>query len=303
MNPPIAVQANTTSPQGVAAVAPIAAPAPTQLPAAPAVAASPASAPALPNFAGDTSTQIGNLANYYQIPRTTAAVTGAGQAQGQVAQQQFEQQKAANQIKITNEQNSLNPSTYQTTKNADGSVTILNSVGDVVPIGTFAALTGSNPATYLTTAGATDAASTKFIEAYNNLQTYTQDKIAAQNGDAQAQAEITQYNTANPGLANMELGQLSSAFMQQYGQYFGQPQGNQNALSQADLTPTLSSLNNPSATSAFENPTYATLPGGNSGTVGTYTPSAAASGASTSNASASLSALQQEQALLSANGG
>ena len=243
----------TVNPQGAASVAPNATPVAPALPQAQAPVSTPAPVQQ-PNF--NTSGALQDIANYYQIPRQAAQVTGAGQSQGNVAQQQFEAQKAQNQIKIQNEQNSLDPSTYHFIKNADGSVTILNSVGDKVDIGQFAALTNTNPAQALQEAGATDPASQKFIAAYNNLQTYIQDKIAAQNGDVQAQGAVDDFIKQNPGLEKLQLGQLQQAFMQQYGQYFGQPQGNQNALGQAGVNPTLTSQNNPVTGSAYENPNY-----------------------------------------------
>lgn len=289
MNPQVGAvspQPVTTSPQGAASVTPNATPVAPQLPQAPAIAATPAPV-ATPNF--NTSAQLGNIAAYYNIPRQTAAISGAGQAQGQVAQQQFEANKAQNEIKIQNQQNSLDPSKYQFTKNSDGSVSILNSVGDKVDIGTYAALTGENPVTALTQAGATDQADQKFIAAYNNLQGYVQAKIAATNGDAQAQAQVKQYEVANPGLQNLELGQLQTAFMNQYGQYFGQPQqGAGGGNLAAGVTSTLSSLNNPSATSAYENPTYTNLPGGSSAAAAPYTPSPVASYGSNASSSSSL---------------
>ena len=297
---PVVPQANNTTPAGVAAVAPIASPTPTAQPAMPTAPAAVAQ-PSTPNFTGNLSSQLGNIASYYNIPRQTALTVGQGQAQGNIAQQQFEQQKYQNQIKITNAKNSLDPYKYTFQKNADGSVTILNSVGDKVDIGTYTALTGDNPATALQKAGATDEASTKFMEAYNNLQNYIQAKIAASNGDATAQAEISDYNKANPGLANMELGQLQGAFMEQYGSYFGMPSGQDTAaLSSKGVTPTLTSVNNPQSTSAYENTQFFQPLLDQSQQ---YQQSPAASGASTSNPSSALSALQQEQALLAANGG
>lgn len=242
--------------QGVGSVAPNAAPVAPQLPSAPPITATPAPV-ATPNF--DTSGTIQQIGDYYGIPRQTAAITGAGQAAGNVAQQQFEADKAQNAIKIQNQQNSLDPSKYTFTKNADGSVDILNSVGDKVDIGTYAALTGDNPATALQKAGATDEASQKFVAAYNNLQTYVQDKVAAQNGDAQAQAAVNDFYVANPGLQNLELGQLQQAFMKQYGSYFGQPyQPSQyDQLGNAPyVNPTISSQDNPVSGSAYENPNY-----------------------------------------------
>lgn len=294
---PIQPQAINVSPQGAAAPLAVQSPTPPVLPQGQAPVATPAPA-STPNF--NTSGQLANIAAYYQIPRTTAAVAGAGQAMGKVAESNFEAQKAQNDIKIQNQQDSLDPTKYQFSKNPDGSVTILNSVGDKVDIGTYAALTGDNPAEALQKAGATDKASQQFIAAYDNLQSYIQAKIGAQNGDSQDQATIQQYNAANPGLANMELGQLQSAFMQQYGQYFGQPEGNQNALKEAGVNSTLANENNPAATSAYENPLYATLPGGSNGAATTYAPSPVAGATTGSNAnstSALLASLQAQEQL------
>lgn len=248
MNPTLTPQPTTSSSQGVASVTPNALPVAPALPQAPTPVATPAPV-ATPNF--NTSQTVAQIGDFYGIPRQTAAISGAGQALGAVAQSQFENQKAQNDIKIQNAKDSLDPTKYQFTKNADGSVSILNSVGDKVDVGTYASLTGANPAEALQKAGATDSASQHFISAYNNLQTYVQAKIAAQNGDLTAQAQINDFNKANPGLQNMELGQLQSAFMQQYGQYFGQPQGDQGALAGAGVSPTLTSLNNPKSTSAY----------------------------------------------------
>jgi hypothetical protein len=163
-------------------------------------------------------------------------------------------------------------------------------VGDVVPLSTYVNLTGANPAEVLQEHGATDAADQKFIAAYNNLQAYSQAQIAAQGGDSQAEATVQQFQKANPGLANMELGQLSTAFMQQYGSYFG---ASQQGAGGGNLAPgvnsTLTSENNPSALSAYENPTYNTLlPNGS-----TYTPSPTA-GASNSGTSSLLAGLQSQ---------
>jgi len=289
---PIQPQAVVNSPQGAAAPVAVQAPTPPVLPQGQTPVATPAT-PANPNF--NTSQTLSDIGAYYQIPRTAAATAGAGQAMGAVAQAQFEHDKAENEIKIQNQQNSLDPTKYQFTKNSDGSVTILNSVGDKVDIGTYASLTGDNPAEALQKAGATDEASQKFIAAYNNLQGYIQAKIGAQNGDAQDQAVIQQYNAANPGLQNMELGQLQGAFMQQYGNYFGQPSGNQNELQKLGVTSTLANVNNPQATSAYENPTYASLVGGANENGSTYTPSPEAGGVNTGNLTSSLLSELQSQ--------
>lgn len=248
---PIAPAANNTTPQGVAQPKPVAAPVPTQLPTAPAVAATPAPVQT-PNF--DTQGTMNAIANYYQIPRQTAQIVNQGQSQGNVAGQQFEKQKAENTINIQNAQNQLNPSTYTITKDPKtGSVNIINSLGDKVDLPTYVNLTGENPAQVLQKAGVTNPADQKFIAAYNNFQTYAQDMIAAQNGDQQAKIAVGEFQSANPGLKNMELGQLSSAFMAQYGNYFGQPTN----ASSTDMggingvNPTLTSQNNPVSSSPY----------------------------------------------------
>ena len=264
----VSPQPTTVSPQGAASVAPIQAPVKPVLPQGQTPVASPAPV-ATPNF--NTSGQLQNIAAYYNIPRQTAAIAGAGQAQGAVAQANFEQQKYLNQVKIKNQQDSLDPTKYQFTKNADGSVDILNSVGDKVDIGTYASLTGDNPATALQKAGATDAGSQKFMAAYNNLQDYIQTRIAAQNGDLTAKAKLGDYLKANPGLQNMELGQLQNAFMQQYGNYFGQPDqpSQYNQLGNApNVNPTISSANNPASTSPYLNVQGFPRPTGTSNAVG-----------------------------------
>lgn len=261
MNPPavgtpVAPQPVVTSPQGVGSVAPIAAPAPPALPAGQTPVATPPPIQA-PNI--NVGQDLQNIAAYYQIPRDTARIASAGQAMGNVAQSQFEAQKYQNTLSIEHEKDQLDPTKYQFSKNADGSVTILNSVGDKVNIGTYAALTGDNPAEALQKAGATDAASEKFITAYNNLQTYVQEKIAAQNGDVQAQAAVNDFYKANPGLQNVELGQLQKSFMQQYGSFFGQssqPSQYNQLGNTPNVTPTLTSQNNPVTSSAYENPNY-----------------------------------------------
>lgn len=290
---PIAPVANGVTAQGVATPPVVGAPTPSALPAAPQVAATPQP---VVNPTYDTSGMANAIAGYYGIPRQTAQIVNAGQAQGNVAGQQFAAQKYQNTLNISNQQAELSPSGYTISKSSNGGVNITNVYGQPVSLGTYVNLTGANPADVLK--DSTNPSDVKFVTAYNNLQTYIQDQIAAKNGDAQAQAEIQQYQNANPGLANMELGQLQQAFTNQYGSYLGMPQSNTNTLSQTPgLTPTLSSTNNPAALSAFENPMYASLPGGQSATPQTYTPSGAASGsngAANSDISTLLSSLQSQ---------
>ena len=253
---PVAPAPSITTPQGVAQPVANAAPVPTALPKAPTPVATPAPV-ATPSF--DTQGMVNSIANYYKIPGDTANIVAQGQTQGNIAGQQFEKQKAENEIDIQNKQNQLDPSKYTITKNPKtGGIQITNSMGDQVDLGTYVNLTGANPADVLK--NSTDPKDVQFVTAYNNLQNYTQLKIAAQNGDAQAAAQVADYDKANPGLGQMELGQLSQAFMSKYGSFFGaQSTDNVNALQQKGVTPTISSQNNPVSTSAFENPNYQTL--------------------------------------------
>jgi hypothetical protein len=256
---PVAPAANLTNQQGVVSPAAIAAPTPSVLPTAPQVAATPAP---VQNPTYDTSGMANAIANYYQIPRQTAQTVNQGQATGNIAQQQFEQQKGENTIQIQNAQNQLNPSAYTITNNPNpsntpgGGLTFTNSLGQQVSLATYVNLTGANPAEVL--AKSNSPQDQQFVADYTNLQNYIQTKQAADNGSVQAQAELGDYYDANPGLQNVELGQLSSAFMQSYGQYFGQPQGNANALQQAIGSNNIQSVANPVTTSAYENPNYQT---------------------------------------------
>lgn len=249
---PVAPAPVATTPQGVAQPVPAAAPVPTALPKAPAVAATPAPV-ATPNF--DTQGIMNNIASYYKIPGDTANIVAAGQTKGNIAGQQFEKQKAENEIDIQNKQNQLDPSKYTVTKDPKtGGIDITNSMGDKVDLATYVNLTGANPAETLQKAGVTDQADQKFITAYNNMQTYAQAQIAAQNGDEQAKITVGEFQKANPGLANLELGQLSSAFMAQYGSYFGAPQqqgANGGLGGLTGVNNTLTSQNSPIASSPY----------------------------------------------------
>lgn len=251
---PITPAPTQTNAQGVAQLAPVAAPTPTQLPLAPPVGATPAPV-ATPNF--NTAGALQDIANYYNIPRQTAQITGAGQAQGNVAQQGYDRDVAQKQLQASNLQDQLDPSKYKITTNPnDGGITITNSLGQDVSLQSYVNLTGANPAQVLQNSN--NPKDQQFVSAYNNLQNYIQTKIGAQNGSQQAQAELNDYYEANPGLKNLELGQVSNAFMQQYGSFFGQPTQNGNALSQEGISPTIQSAANPVTTSAYENPTFQT---------------------------------------------
>lgn len=241
---------NTISPQGSASVAPIAQPTPQALPQAPTIGAPPAPV-ATPNF--NTAGTMHDIANYYQIPRQTADITNAGQAQAGVAKTQNDAADYQRSIQIERQKSTLDPSKYNFQKNTDGTVTILNPLGQKVDIGTYSALTGDNPAAALQKAGATDQKSQQFIQDYNNLQTYIQAKVASLNGDLQGQRQAADFenNPGNKALANMDLGTLQNIFMKQYGSYFGQSGNDLKAQSRAGLTPTLTSLNNPKTLSPY----------------------------------------------------
>lgn len=250
MNPIAPAPVNQT-PQGVSSVAPVAAPTPSALPQAPVPGAAPAPV-AQPQL--DTQGAMSAIANYYQIPRQTAEVVKQGQVQANAAQSQVDTTNFQAKVKQQQLQDSLDPSKYKIIKDPNkGGITIVNSLGDKIDIGTYTNLTGANPADVLK--NSTNPDDIKFVQAYNNLQDFTQNKIAAQNGDVQAQAKLADYYKANPGLQNIELGQLSQAFMGQYGSYFGMP-SNADTLSQAGVGPTLSSTNNPSTLSPYQNQAF-----------------------------------------------
>lgn len=234
---PIAPQPLTQSPQGVASVAPIGAPTPTAIPQAPAPSAAPAPVNA-PQY--DTAGTMNAIADYYKIPRDTANIVKSGQVAANQAQNQSDQANFATKLKQQQLQDSLDPNKYTVTKDTTtGGVKIINSAGDVVPLSAYVNLTGADPAKIL--AQSTNPKDVQFVQAYNNLQDYVQNRVAAQNGDTTAQAKVAEYNQTNPGLQKLELGQVTSAFMGKYGDYFGAPQG-----SQSDITPGISPTFSPS---------------------------------------------------------
>lgn len=253
---PVAPALQQLNPQGVSAPAPIAGATPTQLPTAPPVAGTPAPV-ATPNF--DTAGTMNAIANYYNIPRQTAQTVGAGQALATQGTQQFEAQKAQNTIDIGKLQQQLDPSTYKITQSSNtkdntpgAGLTITNALGQQVSLAQYVNLTGADPATVL--AQSNNPNDQAFVSAYTNLQNYIQTRIAAQNGSQLAQAQLADYYDANPGLQNLELGQVSSAFMNKYGAYFGQP-STQGAQLPQGVSPTIQSANNPATQSAYENQT------------------------------------------------
>lgn len=257
MNPIAPAPVNTNA-QGVGSVAPVGAPTPTALPTAPAQINVPA-----PTVVSrpDISGQLSAISNFYKIPAQTAQLTSEAQSRADVAQGQFEAQKYNRQIDIQNQKDMLDPSKYLITKDPKtGGINITNIMGDKVDLGTYSNLTGANPADVLK--NSTDPNDIKFVQAYNNFQNYAQAKIAATNGDLQAQATVKQFNDRNSGLQNVDLGQLKDAFMQQYGTYFGAPQDNGSALTDLGVNPTLTQANNPKALSAYYGGYPSIPPGG-----------------------------------------
>jgi hypothetical protein len=257
---PVVPMANQVNPQGVSTPPVTTAPTPSALPTAPQI--TPLSTTPAPQQTNLLPSQLENIANYYSIPRQTAAMVNAAQAQGANAQQATKYSTAQAGYTADMAQKQLDPSTYTVTNNPNpsnapgGGLNIVNSLGEPVSLATYVNLTGANPAEVL--AKSNSPQDQQFVADYTNLQNYIQTKQAADNGSVQAQAELGDYYDANPGLQNVELGQLSSAFMQSYGQYFGQPQGNANALQQAIGSNNIQSVANPVTTSAYENPNYQT---------------------------------------------
>lgn len=257
---PVVPMANQVNPQGVSTPPVTTAPTPSALPTAPQI--TPLSTTPAPQQTNLLPSQLENIANYYSIPRQTAAMVNAAQAQGANAQQATKYSTAQAGYTADMAQKQLDPSAYTITNNPNpsntpgGGLTFTNSLGQQVSLATYVNLTGANPAEVL--AKSNSPQDQQFVADYTNLQNYIQTKQAADNGSVQAQAELGDYYDANPGLQNVELGQLSSAFMQSYGQYFGQPQGNANALQQAIGSNNIQSVANPVTTSAYENPNYQT---------------------------------------------
>ena len=224
-NQPVTPVTNQVNPQGVATPPVVTAPTPSALPVAPTPVATP-SVTSIPQQTNYLPQQLNNIADYYSIPRQTAAITNAAQAQGANAQQATKYSTAQAGYTADMAQKQLTASNYTITKNSDGSVKIINPLGQQVSLATYNNLTGqSNPVAAL--ASATDPASVKAYQAYTNLQNYIQAKTAAAAGDETAQAEVNDFNKQNPGLENIELGQLGNAFMSVYGSLlYGHSPGN-----------------------------------------------------------------------------
>lgn len=245
--------ASQTSPQGVQAPAPVSAPSAPQLPASP----NPGAAPApLQNPSYNPTAALGTIADYYQIPRDTALNMANQQQQAAGAGQRFEASKFQAGVQQQNLQDQLNPSKY--TVNNDPSseygISITNSLGQKVDLGTYVNLTGQNPAQVL--AKSTDPAAQEFVGAYNNLEDLMQTMIGASAGDQTAKAKLGDYYEANPGLQNMTPSQVTGLFMQRYGQFFGAPQ--QQAPQNTGVSPTFQSANNPVTTSPYYNQNFQT---------------------------------------------
>jgi hypothetical protein len=242
MNPqaltqPVTPQPTTVSPQGVAAVAPNAPPRTSAIPAPPAIGA-PMAPPQNPNY--NPSAAMADIADYYNIPRQAALSAGQTQAQGTQSQQQYERGEAQNQLKIQNAQNSLDSSKYTVTQNANSpyGIQIVGPLGNTVSFQDYINLTGSNPAQVL--ASSTNKQAQQFVTAYNNLENFMQTTLQASSGSQSAKIALGDYYSANPGLENMSPQQVTSAFMSQYGEFFGQPQTAQPGSTQG-VTPTFQS--------------------------------------------------------------
>jgi hypothetical protein len=252
MQPATALQPAATgqTPQGVTQIQPTAPATPSQLPQP--QAASPL--PAIPQNpqAGPTAQGLNNVAQFYGIPLNATLASNQAQASGKQGTQQLNASQYQEGITEQNLKNQLSPSGYTITNSPsspDG-VSITNSLGQQVSIGTYVNLTGENPAEVLQ--NSTNPQAQKFVAAYTNLENLMQTMIGASSGNQQAKSQMADYYEANPGLQNMTPQQVTQAFMSQYGQYFGQPQ-QANAQAPKGVTPTLQSANNPVTTSPYYN--------------------------------------------------
>lgn len=264
---PVQPQAITTNPQGSASVAPLQAPTPSQLPIGQVQTPS-INYGAIPQATNNVPSALSAIADYYKIPRQTADIVNTGQVAANTASAQFEAQKYQNTLAIQHEKDQLDPSTYKQEKNADGSVVMINSLGDKVDVGTYNALTGQQDPTAVLK-NSTNPKDVAFVSAYNNLQDYINTRMAAQNGDFTARAKLQGYFDNNTGLENLNLGDLTQRFMAKYGTYMGASGSNdQSALSNAGVNDTVQGANNLAMVSPYINIKGFPRPNGTSNVVG-----------------------------------
>lgn len=175
----------------------------------------------------DTKGMTDALAKYYQIPSTTQGIVGQQQANAYNAQTGYENSVAQKQLQVQRDQERLDSSKYNIQNTKDG-VKILDPLGNQVSVGEYASLTGANPADALK--GSTNPQDQQFVQDYNNYEQFL--NAAMQKSTSKEAAQVYQgFVTANPSLANMTPQQASSAFLSQYGSYFGQQQSGQTPAS------------------------------------------------------------------------
>jgi hypothetical protein len=249
---PVVPMANQVNPQGVSTPPVTTAPTPSALPTAPQI--TPLSTTPAPQQTNLLPSQLENIANYYSIPRQTAAMVNAAQAQGANAQQATKYSTAQSGYTADMAQKQLDPSSYNITQDSSSplGIKIINPLGQEVSLSTYNNLTGqSDPVAILKDSNNPQAQ--QLYEDYNNLQNYISLKMAAATGDEQAQAQVEDYEKApgNSGLKNVELGQLQTAFMNTYGQQlYGANPGGQ-TLQGVGVNPNFGTLNNPKSTSPY----------------------------------------------------
>ena len=211
---PVVPMANQVNPQGVSTPPVTTAPTPSALPTAPQI--TPLSTTPAPQQTNLLPSQLENIANYYSIPRQTAAMVNAAQAQGANAQQATKYSTAQAGYTADMAQKQLDPSSYNITQDSSSplGIKIINPLGQEVSLSTYNNLTGQS------------------------------DPVAILKED---------YEKApgNSGLKNVELGQLQTAFMNTYGQQlYGANPGGQ-TLQGVGVNPNFGTLNNPKSTSPY----------------------------------------------------
>jgi len=253
---PVAPLANNVNPQGTVTPQAMGAPTPSQLPTAP-TPVTPPPVSAIPQQTNQLPQQLNNIADYYSIPRQTAAMVNAAQAQGANAQQATKYSTAQAGFSVETAERMLDPSSYNIVQDSSSpmGVKITNPMGEEVSLSTYNNLTGQeNPVSVLENSSNPQAQ--QLYADYTNLENYIQTRQAADNGSVAAIQALGDYYDANPGLKNVDLGQLQSAFMNTYGQQlYGVTPGGQN-LQQSIGTNNIQSAANPATQSAYEDPAY-----------------------------------------------
>ena len=165
----------------------------------------------------DTQGALAKIAQYYQIPGQTAAITGQQKANAFNAQTQFENAQNMRQLQAQRLQDQTDQSKYKVFNTKDG-VQVVGPQGQQVSIGQYVAMTGANPADALKSS--TNPKDQQFVQDYTNFETFL--NAAMNRGKSAEDAQVySTYVKANPSLATLNPQQATQMFLSQYGDYYG----------------------------------------------------------------------------------